>query len=651
MLGMSLDPSIYYETHSPSFRKFTQISFLRLLSRGLAYRGTFPVYWCIHCNTSLADAEVEREERETELHHVDFLLKEGGKITVATTRPELIGACHAVLVHPSDGRYSGFAGKHAVLPVYGREVPVIEDEKVEMSFGTGAVMICSYGDKEDARWILKHHLPVTVIIDEFGRMNEASGPLSGMDAVSARSRMLEELRSLGQHARSMRLMQSVGVCWRCATPVEIIEKMQWFLKSVQFSHDVLSAADSIRWFPEFMKQRFSDWTNSLDWDWVISRQRLFATPIPVWQCDKCDFVLPASEQDCYVDPVETPAPSVCPNDGSTLTGSSDVFDTWMDSSISAFYNCYWLRDDDLFRRMFPMSMRGQAHEIIRTWAYYTVLRSELMLASIPRKDIMITGFIMAPDKTPMHTHLGNVIDPVPLIEKYGADALRYYGATCSLGTDQAFRERDVVHGQRLCNKLWNIANFVASSDRKGRKPAQPGPVDSWAASLFNRTVEEATSLMDRYEFDKAMRIIEQFAWHEFADDYIEMLKSRTRDGDSAAYWMLNNIALGITKMLAPFLPHVTEAVYQEFFRKKGGPVSIHLCSWPKPLELKKGDSVAGETAAKIVNAVRGWRADVEYRGDLEEIVVISDDKSLSKCSREIGSSLRSGTVRFSSARE
>lgn len=649
MLGMSLDPSIYYETHSTSYRKFTQISFLRLLAKGLAYRGTFPVNWCIHCNTSLADAEVEREERETELHHIDFMLKEGGKITIATTRPELIGACHAILVHPSDKRYSGFAGKRAVLPVYGREVPVLEDEKVEISFGTGAVMICSYGDKEDARWILKHHLPVTVIIDEFGKMNDASGFLSGLEALPARSRMLEELRSLGQFVKSMKIKQSVGVCWRCATPVEIIEKMQWFLKSVQFNREVLSAADSIEWFPEFMKQRFSDWTNSLDWDWVISRQRLFATPIPVWQCDKCDFVLPASEKDCYVDPVETPAASVCPNDGSKLTGSSDVFDTWMDSSISAFYNCYWLRDDDLFRRMFPMSMRGQAHEIIRTWAYYTVLRSQLMLASIPWKDIMITGFIMAPDRTPMHTHLGNVIDPVPLIEKYGADALRYYGATCSLGTDQAFRERDVVHGQRLCNKLWNIANFVSSTGRKGRKPAQPGPVDSWAAGHFNHTVEEATALMDRYEFDKAMRIIEQFAWHEFADDYIEMLKSRTREGDSAADWMLSNIAFGVTKMLAPFLPHVTEAIYQEFFRKEGEPISIHLCSWPSPLDLKKGDAVAGETAARIVNAVRGWRADVEYRGDLEEIVVISDDKSLSKCSKEIGSSLRSATVRFSSA--
>ncbi len=650
MLGMSLDRSVYYETHAPYYRKFTQVSFLRLLEKGLAYRGTFPVNWCPHCNTSLADAEVEREERETELHYVNFQLKGGGSVTIATTRPELIGACHAVLVHPGDRRYSGLRGRAAILPAYGREVPLIEDEKVEMKFGSGAVMICSYGDKEDANWILKHHLPVTVIIDEFGKMNDLAGPLAGLDSSSARKKMVLDLKSKGLLARSEKISQNVGVCWRCATPVEIIEKMQWFLKSVQFSKDVLASSDRIDWHPAFMKQRFTDWTGSLDWDWVISRQRLFATPVPVWECGKCGFVLPAGEDACYIDPVETPAPSRCPRDGSELQGSTDVFDTWMDSSISALYNCYWLRDEKMFGKMFPMSMRGQAHEIIRTWAYYTVLRSRLLLDEIPWKDIMITGFIMAPDKTPMHTHLGNVIDPVPLIEKYGADALRYYAATCSLGTDQAFRERDVIHGQRLCNKLWNIANFVSSFPEPAGGPGSLGPVDSWIVNLYNSAVREATGLMDRYEFDKAMRVIEQFSWHDFADDYIEMVKSRARNGDTGSLWVLREIASGITALFAPFLPHVSEAIFQEFFRKGYSPQSIHTSEWPQPLKALTADGRTGQRAAAIVSAVRTWRAEADYRGALAEMTIFSSDGKLAQCASEVGSALKADKVRLSSSR-
>ena len=644
MLGMSLDPSIYYETHAPYYRKYTQISFLKLLKKGLAYKGKFPVNWCPHCNTSLADAEVEREERATKLHFITFRVREGGSLEIATTRPELIGACHAVLVHPDDSRYSGLKGKHAILPVYGRDVPIIEDEKVDIAFGSGAVMICSYGDKEDANWILKHHLPVTVIIDDFGKMNNLSGPLSGLDTVSARASMLNLLDDKKLLVKSESISQSVGVCWRCATPVEIMDKMQWFLKSVQFNQDVLSEAEGINWYPEFMKHRFRDWTNSLDWDWVISRQRIFATPIPVWECPRCGYVLPAEEENCYVDPVETAALSTCPNDGSELSGSRDVFDTWMDSSISALYNCFWLRDDNLFDRMFPMSMRGQAHEIIRTWAYYTVLRSHLMLDTAPWKDIMITGFIMAPDKTPMHTHLGNVIDPVPLMEKYGADALRYYAATCSLGTDQAFRERDVVHGQRLCNKLWNIANFVSSCPKPDGIPKHLGPVDSWIVGLYNSTVGEATRLMDSYEFDKAMREIEQFAWHDFADDYIEMVKSRVRGGDANASWVLNSLSQGIVRLFAPFLPHVTEAIYQQLERVDGSPGSVHMSRWPSALTVARGDEEAGKAAADIVGAVRNWRAESDFRGTLDEITVFAGKRCFAGCTDELSSALRADKV-------
>ncbi len=648
MLGMSLDPSIYYQTDAPAYRRITQITFLRMLDKGLAYRGTFPVNWCVHCNTSLADAEVEREERKAILHHIKFPLKDGGHVTIATSRPELIGACQAVLFNGDDSRHSALAGRTAVLPIYDREVPLLEDGKVDMAFGTGAVMVCSYGDKEDAEWILKHKLPVSVIIDDMGNMNDVAGFLSGSNTIDARKTMVAALTEKGLLLKTETFDQSVGVCWRCATPVEIIETRQWFLKSVSFKEEIMEKAREIRWFPEFMKQRLRDWADSLTWDWVISRQRLFATPLPIWECAGCGHVVPATENQCYIDPLETPPPGPCPRCGSELKGSTDVFDTWMDSSVSVLYNTFWERDEKLFSHLFPMSLRGQAHEIIRTWAYYTILRSHLLLDEIPWNDIMITGFIMAPDKTPMHTHLGNMIDPVPIMKKYGADALRYFAATCSLGTDQAFREKDVVHGQRLCNKIWNIAKFCSSFEIKDKDvPRSVGPVDSWIISLYSDAVRDATAFMETYEFDRAMRAIEGFAWHDFADDYVEMAKQRAKDGDRAAIWVLRTISQGIVKMLAPLLPHVSEAVYQEFFKTEEK--SIHLCSWPEPLPPEIEATDTGRTAVSIVHALRDWRAKNSFNGPISQITVLHFPDELKTAAVDIASACRAAKVSFGTA--
>ncbi len=648
MLGMSLDTSIYYQTDAPSYRRITQITFLRMLGSGLAYRGTFPVNWCVHCNTSLADAEVEREERRAELHYIDFPLKGGGHITIATSRPELIGACQAVLFNGDDGRHAGLAGRTAVLPIYGREVPLLADDKVDAAFGTGAVMVCSYGDKEDVGWVLKHRLPVKVVIDDMGKMNAGAGPLSGMSTIDARRAAVDALREKHLLRKSEKFDQSVGVCWRCATPVEIIETRQWFLKSVEFREQILEKAAEINWFPEFMRQRLKDWAESLTWDWVISRQRLFATPLPVWECAGCGHIVPAEEGQCYVDPLEMPPPGPCPACGSELKGSTDVFDTWMDSSVSVLYNTFWERDGKLFSRLYPMSLRGQAHEIIRTWAYYTILRSHLLLGDIPWKDIMITGFIMAPDRKPMHTHLGNMIDPVPIIKKYGADALRYFSTTCSLGTDQAFREKDVVHGQRLCNKIWNIARFCASFELKdSAEPRTFGHVDSWILSLYSDAVRDATALMEAYEFDRAMKVLEQFAWHDFADDYIEMVKLRARSGDQAAIWTLRTVAAGIVSMFAPMLPHVSEAVYQEFFRTEAK--SVHVSSWPQPLRPDIAATETGRMAVSIIHAVRDWRAKNGFNGPMALLTMLHCTDELKTVAADIASACRVADIRFGSS--
>ncbi|MCQ5375875.1 MAG: class I tRNA ligase family protein, partial [Methanomassiliicoccales archaeon] len=394
-----------------------------------------------------------------------------------------------------------------------------------------------------------------------------------------------------------------------------------------------------------MKIRLRDWVESLEWDWVISRQRYFATPIPLWECVNCGEIVPAHEEDCYVDPTVDPPPvESCPKCGGSLKGCEDVFDTWMDSSISPLYNTFWLRDEEKFKKLYPMSLRPQSHDIIRTWAFYTILREYLLVGERPWNDIMIHGFIMAADGTPMHASKGNVIDPMPILEKNGADALRYYACTCSLGEDNAFREKDVVHGGRLCTKLWNIGRFVGSVIKEKPKVCELRTVDRWILSRYSRVVKLATEYCENYSFDKAMREIEQFAWHEFADHYIEMVKYRVwKEDDEGARYTLYTVCLGIMKMFAPFLPHVTEEVYQTTFRQFEGDISIHVSMWPEPVLFDEASEEKGEFAKEIISAIRSWKAEkgIPLNETLRLVEIIGENaKSLKGCERDIMETVR-----------
>ncbi|MDH7509180.1 MAG: valine--tRNA ligase [Methanomassiliicoccales archaeon] len=646
ILGTCMDPSIYYQTDAPYYRRITQISFLRMLKKGLVYKGTFPVNWCPRCITALADAEVEYEQNVTNLNFIKFRIKGTDDYAViATTRPELICTCQIVAVHPDDEKHKTLIGKTLLTPLYEKEVTVIADNKVDPGFGSGVVMICTIGDKDDLEWVMKYNLPLEKGIDEQGKMTEIAGPYAGLKVKEARKRILEDLKNAGLLVKQIEIEQNVGTCWRCHEPIEFLQIPQWFLKTLDFKDEVLAKADEIRWFPEFMKIRLRDWVMSLEWDWVISRQRYFATPIPVWECMNCGEIVPAREEDCYVDPTVDPPPvESCPKCGGPLKGCEDVFDTWMDSSISPLYNTFWLRDEERFKKLYPMSLRPQSHDIIRTWAFYTILREYLLVGERPWNDIMIHGFIMAADGTPMHASKGNVIDPMPILEKNGADALRYYACTCSLGEDNAFREKDVVHGGRLCTKLWNIGKFVGSVIKEKPKPCELSAVDKWILSKYSRVVKLATEYCENYSFDKAMREIEQFAWHEFADHYIEMVKYRAwKEDDEGAKYTLYTVCLGIMKMFAPFLPHVTEEVYQTTFRQFEGDISIHVSMWPEPVLIDEASEEKGEFAKEIISAIRSWKAEkgIPLNETLRLVEIIGEKtKSLEGCERDIMETVR-----------
>jgi len=609
ILGESMDPSIYYQTDAPYYRKYTQLSFIELFKRGLVYKGNFPVNWCPGCMTALADAEVEHKDNVNKLNFIKFgIVGDDGCVMIATTRPELLCTCKAVAVHPDDENNRHLIGKELTTPIYGRKVKVISDPKVDPAYGTGNVMICTIGDKDDLEWVMKYHFEMEKGIDEAGRMTELAGKYVGMKAAEARQAIIEDMRKQGLLVKQIDNNQQVSICWRCSSPIEYLQVPQWFLSTVKLKEEVKRRASEINWFPPFMRIRLEDWTNSLEWDWVLSRQRIFATPIPVWECESCDHAVCAEDAQCYVDPTkDAPPVASCPKCNGKLIGCTDVFDTWMDSSGSALYNTFWRRDEELHKRMFPMSMRPQSHDIIRTWAFYSILRAEQMEQCRPWNDIMVHGFIMAPDGTPMHSSVGNVIDPIPILREYGADALRYFAASCALGIDHAFREPDVIRGRKLCNKIFNIGQFASRFLKDVPESCSDlRESDKWIISRYSQTVDIATRSLDSYQFDKALKEVEGFLWHDLADNYIEMVKGRS---DPAVRYTLFNVLLGCVKMMAPFMPHVTEDIYQEHFRGILGDRSIHLTSWPTPMFVDEASIEHGERLIGIIGALRSYKTD------------------------------------------
>ncbi len=622
VLGESMDESIFYRTDAEYYRRLTQISFIRLYKKGYIYKGKFPVNWCPRCMTAMADAEIEHAERKTKLNTLKFYLAEnfegkgikrdekGSYIEIATTRPEMLATCQLVAIHPRDERAPYIVGRDVVVPIYGKKVKVVEDENVDPEFGTGIVMICTIGDKEDLEWAMKYGLPIEICINDDGTMNELAGKYKGMKVEEARKAIIEDLRKEGYLVEQKEIEQSVGVCWRCKTPIEFIQTEQWFLKILPFKEKILEIAREMKWYPEYMFKRLEDWVNSLKWDWVISRQRYFATPIPVWECTRCGEVVLANEGQCYVDPTIDPPPvENCPKCGGELKGCEDVFDTWMDSSITPLYNTFWERNEALFKKLYPMSLRPQAHDIIRTWAFYTILRCSLLTNEKPFENVMIDGFILAPDGRPMHTSLGNVVDPLEIIKEYGSDALRYYAATCKLGEDNPFRYKDLVRGIRLMNKFWNAEKFIGNAVEKKPSKTNLHLVDRWILALYSKVVRKVTEYMENFEYSNAMKEIEHFLWHEFADHYIEMVKHRIYEKkDEAALYTLYLIGLGVAKLLAPFLPFITEEVYHQFYKRFENEESIHISSWPEPVLEDKEAEDMGEVVKEIIAVVREWKS-------------------------------------------
>ena len=601
-MGFSIDWSKEYITMYPEYYSKTQLSFVRMYNKGLIYKSYHPVIHCPRCQTTIALAEIEYKSGKTTLNYIKF----DDDVVIATTRPELIPACVAIAVHPSDSRYKHLVGKKVRIPTTEYEAEVIEDEEVDPEFGTGIVMICTFGDRQDVKWWKKHDLELRVILDNNGLLNEKAGKYKGLAIKEAREKILEDLKAEGRLLKQETIDHNVGVCWRCKTPIEIIVEEQWFVKVER--DKILDAARKIKWVPPHMLSRLESWVEGMEWDWVISRQRIFATPIPVWYCKKCGKIKVAKEEWLPVDPTKDKPLEPCECGSTEFIGEDDVLDTWMDSSITPLIISGW---PDL--KEYPTSLRPQGHDIIRTWAFYTILRSIALVNQIPWYEIVINGMVLGEDGRKMSKSLGNIIQPDEVIEKYGADALRQWAASGVVGSDVIFTWKEVVSASRFQQKFWSILRFTMLHIKDYEfddEVEHLRDADRWILSKLNKLIKEVDEHMENYRFGDALKAIRSFAWYEYADNYLEIVKNRLYSGNEnekkAAKYVLYKTMDVLCRLIAPITPFLAEECWSRF--KEG---SVHLQSYPKPDEglIDEEAERKGEIIKEIVAAIRRFKHD------------------------------------------
>ena len=584
-LGHSYDWDLLYTTISPKAQKIAQTAFLKLVKKGDCYRKEEPTIWCPYHETALAQAEVEDLDRTTKLNYIDFdIANSDKKVTIATTRPEFLPACVGIFVNPTDKKYKSLVGKELVVPLFNHKVKIMQDEKVDKEFGTGIVMVCTFGDNTDIEWWKKHNLELKSLIEKNGTLNKLAGKYQGLKIQEAKEKILADLDKEGRVKKTETLQQTLGSCWRCNTPVEYIVTKQWSIKTLKYKKELIKRTKQVKWIPEFMRTRFEDWIKNLAWDWTISRQRYYGIPIPVWYCNKCDEIIFPEEKELPIDPSETS--KTCPKCNKKASPELDVFDTWMTSSNTPEVAAQWLENPELYKKIMPMSLRPQSHDIIRTWAFYTTLKSHLLFDRIPWENVMIGTYVLDSKGKAMHKSKGNAVWADELINKYSVDALRYWVGSAGIGTDLQFNEQELVAGQKFLTKLWNASNFVSNHLKNYTlKKIQLQQIDSYMLQKLSKTIKNTKKLYESYNIAGAKREIESFFWHTFCDNYLEIIKNRMYNGTTnqreSAQYVLYQALLAIIKIWAPITPFITEEIYQSYFAKKENCKSIHISQFPQ----------------------------------------------------------------------
>ena len=652
-LGVSTDWNMCYKTVSPTTVKISQTSFLDLLDKGHCYHKESPALWCNECLTSIAQAELETKTLKTTFNYVNFeTVEDKEKFTIATTRPELLPAIVCVFVNPSDEKHKHLIGKTAHIPVIDVEVPIMGDDKVAIDKGTGIVMCCTFGDQTDIEWWKKYNLPLKYIFTDDGRITSSVPNYGGMKIKEARKKIIEDLQAGGYVVKIEELEHEVQVHERCGREVEYTVMKQWFIDIMNHKEDFLRLGKEINWYPTHMHNRYEDWVNNIAWDWCISRQRYFGVPFPVWYCKECGEPIFASKEQLPVNPLtDKPLMKECPKcHCKEFVPETDVMDTWATSSVTPLINMKYGEKDNYEAVLKPMSLRSNASEIIRTWDFYTIVKSFYHFGIRPWDSVMISGFVMADKGEKISKSKGNSkVEPLDLINQYSADVIRYWAASGRLGTDITFSEETLLRGKKLINKIWNVSKFIEMhlSDYEDKGFTDFEYIDKWILETFINMEKEYIKYLDNYEIGLALNILEKFFWN-FCDNYIEIVKHRLyrpeEFGETPRYSGQKTVYTILYKLLqdfSVFFPYITEEIYQAIYHDNK---SIHITEI-KPLEYSyKNEKNNGDLICEIISTVRGEKSnnnlslktpvktlDIECSDDLKE--------ALEKCIKDFKATL------------
>ncbi|MFT4303433.1 MAG: valine--tRNA ligase [Candidatus Woesearchaeota archaeon] len=626
-IGMSCDWDIFYTTINDHSIKISQQAFLDLVKKERVYRKEAPVMWDTILQTALSQVELVDEEKESYFNDIIFTVSDekAEKLTIATTRPELLPACVAVFFHPTDSRYLHLKGKFAKVPVFGFDVPILEDERADPEKGTGIVMCCTYGDQTDIEWQKAHNLPIKQAITADGKMTDICDKYQGMTINEARKAIIEDMKNSGELINQIKIKHAVNVGERSGAEVEFLNTKQWFIRYLDLKDTFLQRGQELNWYPEHMRNRYENWIKGLQWDWCISRQRFSGVPFPVWYDKKTGEAIFADEKQLPVDPLNDLPEGYSKDD---VIPETDIMDTWATSSLTPHLAADLFKDHEVYKKLLPMSLRPQAHDIITFWLFNTVVRSHLHRNELPWKDVMISGWALDPHGKKMSKSKGNVVEPQAMIEKYSADALRFWAASSSLGEDLPFQDKELLTGQKMVTKLWNASKFTIMH-LTDYEPISNNEnleiMDKWLLSKLQRIIKTVTSAIERYEFSRIKIDVEKFFWQNFCDNYLEICKDRIYNPDRrgsterlSAQFTLYNTLLSLLKMLAPVTPFITEEIYHLYFKEKLNIESIHITSWPEYDDKLVDESaeMAGDLFVNVLQKVR--RSKSEAKKSLKE---------------------------------